>query len=149
MQDRGHHVLRVGRKGVAANSIALAPPTWRAIEAHLTERGHPVVGPLIGNKRDFGSGISRPTVQRVLNVLGERAGIATHLHPTRCGTPSLPSASTPGVPLHRVQDGAGHFDPATTQRYNRARHSLDHHATYRLADYLEAGEPGRLDTPLG
>jgi site-specific recombinase XerD len=37
------------------------------------------------------------------------------------------------VPLHRVQDAAGHADPRTTQRYNRARQNLDGHAAYAVA----------------
>jgi integrase/recombinase XerD len=35
-----------------------------------------------------------------------------------------------GVPLHRVQDAAGHRDPRTTRRYDRARGALDNHAAY-------------------
>ena len=41
-----------------------------------------------------------------------------------------------GVPLRDVQDMAGHADPRTTRRYDRARMSLDRHATYTLASYL-------------
>jgi hypothetical protein len=32
-----------------------------------------------------------------------------------------------------VQDAAGHADPRTTRRYDRARHNLDRHPTYALA----------------
>jgi hypothetical protein len=35
-----------------------------------------------------------------------------------------------GVPCRDVQDAASHADPRTTMRYDRARHSLDRHATY-------------------
>jgi integrase/recombinase XerD len=38
-----------------------------------------------------------------------------------------------GVPLRDVQDAAGHADPRTTRRYDRARYSLDRHATYAVA----------------
>lgn len=41
-----------------------------------------------------------------------------------------------GVPIHVVQDAAGHASPETTRRYDRARHALDGHATYALAAYL-------------
>lgn len=41
------------------------------------------------------------------------------------------------VPLQVVQDAAGHEDPRTTQRYNRARHNLDRHPTYALAGLVE------------
>ena len=38
-----------------------------------------------------------------------------------------------GVPLHDVQEAASHADPRTTMRYDRARGSLDRHATYIVA----------------
>jgi integrase len=44
-----------------------------------------------------------------------------------------------GVSLRDVQDAAGHADPRTTRRYDRARHSLDRHATYAVAAWLAGG----------
>jgi integrase/recombinase XerD len=44
-----------------------------------------------------------------------------------------------GVSLRDVQDAAGHADPRTTRRYDRARHSLDRHATYAVAAWLAEG----------
>ena len=41
-----------------------------------------------------------------------------------------------GVPLRDVQDAASHADPRTTMRYDRARGSLDRHATYVVAAYV-------------
>jgi hypothetical protein len=41
-----------------------------------------------------------------------------------------------GVPLRDVQEAASHADPRTTMRYDRARASLDRHATYILAAYV-------------
>ncbi len=40
------------------------------------------------------------------------------------------------VPLRDVQDAASHADPRTTIRYDRARGSLDRHATYIVAAYV-------------
>ena len=49
----------------------------------------------------------------------------------------LPSHPCPGfdagVPLRDVQEAASHADPRTTMRYDRARASLDRHATYIVA----------------
>jgi len=42
----------------------------------------------------------------------------------------------PRVPLRDVQDAASHADPRTTMRYDRARGSLDRHATHIIAAYL-------------
>jgi integrase/recombinase XerD len=41
-----------------------------------------------------------------------------------------------GVPLRDVQEAASHADPRTTIRYDRARGSLDRHATYIVAAYI-------------
>jgi hypothetical protein len=40
-----------------------------------------------------------------------------------------------GVSLRDVQEVASHADPRTTMRYDRARTSLDRHATYIVAAY--------------
>jgi hypothetical protein len=51
--------------------------------------------------------------------------------------PSLLSTSfDAGVPLRDVQEAASHADPRTTMRYDRARASLDRHATYIVAAYI-------------
>jgi hypothetical protein len=49
---------------------------------------------------------------------------------------SLPTSLDAGVPLRDVQEAASHADPRTTMRYDRARGSLDRHATYIVAAYL-------------
>jgi integrase/recombinase XerD len=41
-----------------------------------------------------------------------------------------------GAPLREVQEAASHADPRTTMRYDRARTSLDRHATYIVATYI-------------
>ena len=53
-------------------------------------------------------------------------GSASRSARTRCG----------GVPLRDVQEAASHADPRTTMRYDRARTSLDRHATYIVATYI-------------
>ena len=41
-----------------------------------------------------------------------------------------------GVPLRDVHDAASHADPRRTVRYDRARHSLDRHATDIVAAFV-------------
>jgi len=55
---------------------------------------------------------------------------------TLCGTRFITAALDAGVPLRDVQEAASHADPRTTMRYDRARGSLDRHATYVVAAYL-------------
>jgi len=69
------------------------------------------------------------------------------------GPPAAPGSPTPvgphtlrhafitaaldaGVSLRDVQEAASHADPRTTMRYDRARGSLDRHATYIVAAHL-------------
>lgn len=40
------------------------------------------------------------------------------------------------MPLHKVQNAAGHKDPRTTQRYNRARASPPGHPAYTVAESM-------------
>ena len=59
-----------------------------------------------------------------------------HANPfSRVGKP-LPTSFDAGVPLRDVQEAASHADPRTTMRYDRARGSLDRHATYIVAAYV-------------
>ncbi len=55
--------------------------------------------------------------------------------PGMAGKPLITSLDA-GVPLRDVQEAASHADPRTTIRYDRARGSLDRHATYIVAAYL-------------
>ena len=41
-----------------------------------------------------------------------------------------------GVPLRDVQEAASHADPRTTMRHDRARVSLDRHATYIVSTFI-------------
>jgi hypothetical protein len=41
-----------------------------------------------------------------------------------------------GASLRDVQDAAGHADPRTTRRHDRARYNLDRHPTYALAGLI-------------
>jgi hypothetical protein len=50
--------------------------------------------------------------------------------------PLAPPPWTPGMPLRDVREAASHADPRTTMRYDRARTSLDRHATYIVAAFI-------------
>ena len=73
-----------------------------------------------------GSSAASPAARRSASP-SDRILFAMHLSPPR---------STRGVPLRDVQEAASHADPRTTMRYDRARASLDRHATYIVAAYI-------------
>ena len=72
-------------------------------------------------------GRARATVTRRLSTI---AGFYNYAFIT--------AALDAGVPLRDVQEAASHADPRTTMRYDRARGSLDRHATYIVAAYVPA-----------
>jgi integrase len=48
----------------------------------------------------------------------------------------MTAALDAGVSLRGIQEAASHADPRSTMRYDRARASLDRHATYIVTAYL-------------
>jgi hypothetical protein len=66
----------------------------------------------------------------------KRGGIDKKIGPHTLRHAFITAALDAGVPLRHVQEAASHADPRTTMRYERARVSLDRHATYIVAAYL-------------
>jgi len=129
--ERGHRVLTVTRKRGRVEQVPLAPPTVEALDTHLAGR---TTGPLFTD--DAGHRLDRHDAARVVCRVARAAGIGKHLSPHSLRHTAVTLALDAGVPLRDVQDMAGHADPRTTRRYDRARQSLDRHATYALAGYL-------------
>ena len=83
-----------------------------------------------------GRRLDRHGAGQIIRKTARRAGIAKAVTPTRSDTRSSPPRFDAGVPLRDVQEAASHADPRTTMRYDRARGSLDRHATYIVAAYV-------------
>jgi len=73
---------------------------------------------------------------RIVRRVARRAGITKPVGPHTLRHAFITAALDAGVPLRDVQEAASHADPRTTIRYDRARGSLDRHATYVAAAYL-------------
>jgi integrase/recombinase XerD len=131
--ERGHRVLTVTRKRGRVEQVPLAPLTVDAVNAYLDGRTD---GPLFTDDR--GDRLDRHDAARIVARVARAAGIGKHLTPHGLRHTAVTLALDAGVPLRDVQDMAGHADPRTTRRYDRARQSLDRHATYALAGYLGA-----------
>ena len=65
-----------------------------------------------------------------------RAGIAKHVSPHTLRHALITAALDAGIPLRDVQEAASHADPRTAIGYDRARTSLDRHATYIVAAFI-------------
>lgn len=129
--ERGHRTLTVLRKGGKVVTIPLAPRTARAIDLTIGER---VEGPVF-LRRDV-SRLDRHGAWRIVRRLARKAGINKPVGPHTLRHAFITAALDAGVPLRDVQEAASHADPRTTMRYDRARVSLDRHATYIVAAFI-------------
>jgi Phage integrase family len=89
-----------------------------------------------------GRRLDRHRAGRIVRKVARRAGIGNAVTPHTLRHVFITAALDAGVPLRDVQEAASHADPRTTMRYDRARGSLDRHATYIVAAYI-AGAPGK------
>jgi site-specific recombinase XerD len=132
--ERGHRTLTVLRQGGKIVTIPLAPRTARAIDLAIGER---VEGPIFwGHNRER---LDRDAAWRIVRRLARKAGINKPVGPHTLRHAFITAALDAGVPLRDVQEAASHADPRTTMRYDRARVSLDRHATYIVAAFLASG----------
>ena len=129
--ERGHRTLTICRKGGKIVTIPLAPRTARAIDLAIGER---FTGPIfLGADRER---LDRHAAGRIVRRLARRAGITKPVGPHTLRHAFITAALDAGVPLRDVQEAASHADPRTTMRYDRARTSLDRHATYIVAAFV-------------
>jgi integrase/recombinase XerD len=129
--ERGHRTLTITRKGGKVVTIPLAPRTARAIDLAVGERCD---GPIF--LAADGRRLDRHGAARVVRRAARRAGITKPVGPHTLRHAFITAALDAGVPLRDVQEAASHADPRTTMRYDRARTSLDRHATYIVATYV-------------
>jgi site-specific recombinase XerD len=131
--ERGHRTLRITRKGGKKAVVPLAPPTVSALDTYLAGRQN---GPLFATRT--GRRLDEPYVWRLLRRLAADAGITSSgtISPHSLRHAFVTLALDAGASLRDVQDAAGHADPRTTRRYDRARHNLDRHPAYALASLL-------------
>ena len=111
-------------------TIPLAPRTARAIDPAIGER----VGGRCSSLRT-GGGWTGTALGGSSAAPRVAPGSERSSRPTRSGM-HVTAALDAGVPLRDVQEAASHADPRTPMRYDRARGSLDRHATYIVAAYV-------------
>jgi integrase len=129
--ERGHRTLTILRKGGKTVVVPLAPRTARAVDLAVGERCE---GPLFLGVD--GQRLDRHAAARIVARVARRAGIAKTVGPHTLRHAFITAALDAGVPLRDVQEAASHADPRTTMRYDRARVSLDRHATYIVATFI-------------
>jgi integrase/recombinase XerD len=129
--ERGHRTLTILRKGGKIVTIPLAPRTARAVDLAIGERSEgPIFRPVTGFRLD------RHAASRIVRRIARRAGINKRVGPHTLRHAFITAALDAGVALRDVQEAASHADPRTTMRYDRARVSLDRHATYIVSTFI-------------
>ena len=129
--ERGHRTLTIVCKGGKVVTIPLAPRTARAVDLAIGERCEgPILLGVDGDRLD------RHGADRIVRRVAKRAGITKSVSPHTLRHAFITAALDAGVPLRDVQEAASHADPRTTMRYDRARVSLDRHATYIVAAFV-------------
>ena len=129
--ERGHRTLTITRKGGKVVKIPLASRTARAIDLATGERtSGPVFLAADGRRLD------RHGAGRIVRKTARRAGIGKSVTPHTLGHAFITAALDAGAPLRDVQEAASHGHPRTTMTYDRARGSLDRHATYIVTAYV-------------
>ncbi len=129
--ERGHHTLKIIRKGGTPALIPLAPRTARTLYQAVGDRDE---GPVFVH--ETGGRMQRHHASRIIKRLARSAGIDKNISPHSLRHSFITAALDAGVPLRDVQEAASHADPRTTMRYDRARRSLDRHATYIVATFV-------------
>jgi site-specific recombinase XerD len=129
--ERGHRTLTILRKGGKIVTIPLAPRTARAIDLAIGERSQ---GPIfIGPGKDR---LDRHGAARIVKRVARRAGIPKPIGPHTLRHAFINRCPRRRRTLRDVQEAASHADPRTTMRYDRARVSLDRHATYIVSTFI-------------
>ena len=136
-QVRGHRVLAVTRKRGKRAHVPLAPRTIAALEDLV---GDATEGSLLLS--DHGGRLDRHSAARLVGRIAREAEIAKRITPHSLRHAFVTLSLDAGVSLRDVQDAAGHADPRTTRRYDRARQALDRHPTYRLASFVDVDASG-------
>jgi site-specific recombinase XerD len=134
--ERDHRVLRIRRKGGRVALVPLASNTGAALDALLEGR---TTGPIFVGQRGAAGPVGRLTssgAAHIVRRVRRAAKIDKQLSPHALRHGFVTLTLEAGIALSDVQDAAGHADPRTTRRYDRARHRLEHAPTYRLAERL-------------
>lgn len=131
--DQGHRVLDVPKKGGSWHRLPLIAAVSHCIDQVVGDR---TTGPILTTST--GGPVQASQLFRdvrraaALGELDDPDSVTPHSLRHTFVTLSLAA----GAKLEDVQDGVGHADPRTTQRYNRLRDQLDRHPAHLLAAHL-------------
>jgi integrase len=130
--ERGHRTLTITRKGGKVVTVPLAPRTARAIDLVT---GRTPRRPHLPGRRRAAAGPARRRADRAPGRAPRRDRQEGRGR-TRSGTHSSPPRLTRGCRCGMCKRPPLTLIRETTMRYDRARTSLDRHATYIVAAFI-------------
>jgi integrase/recombinase XerD len=125
--DAGFECLRFHWKGGHEHTVALHPQTAQRIREYLTLAGHgedldgPLFRPVRANGRSAAPRrfLDPEAVDRVLKRYARAAKVKGRFSAHSMRATFITTALDNGASLERVQEAAGHANPATTKLYDR------------------------------
>jgi integrase/recombinase XerD len=134
--DSGHRTVRLRMKGGKARVRAVPPGLAGQLDVIVGARTD---GPLF--RLPDGRRLDRYTVFRFVRRAAHAAGLpaAARITPHSLRHAWATIARERGASLEERQHALGHADPRTTQRYDRARASLDRDPSYLVAAAVADG----------
>ena len=131
--DSGHRTVRLRMKGGKTRIRAVPPGLASRLDALCGGRSD---GPLF--RTPAGRRLDRHVIARFVRRAARSAGLpsAERITPHSFRHAWATLARERGATLEERQHALGHADPRTTQRYDRARASLDRDPSYLLASML-------------
>jgi site-specific recombinase XerD len=128
--DSGHRTVRLRMKGGKARTRAVPPGLAATLGSYVDGRTD---GPLF--RTPDGRPLDRHAVYRFVRRAATAAGLAAadRITPHSFRHAWATIARERGASLEERQYALGHADPRTTQRYDRARASLDRDPSYLVA----------------
>jgi integrase/recombinase XerD len=144
---RGHRTVRIVGKRGKVRTRALPPIAGAALDGWLAVRGE-APGPLFQTRT--GRRLTHNALFRIVKRM-TRLGhnirpelgmdlVAAKISPHGLRHTAITGVLDAGASLRDAQDFAGHADPRTTRRYDRARGALDRDPTYLLSQHYAAGQ---------
>jgi integrase/recombinase XerD len=128
--DSGHRTVRLRMKGGKTRTRAVPPALAAKLDALCAGRAD---GPLFRTRA--GERVDRHVIARFVRRAARAAGLpsAERITPHSFRHAWATLARERGATLEERQHALGHADPRTTQRYDRARASLDRDPSYLVA----------------
>lgn len=120
------------RKGGGVSTLALAEPTWRAVQRAAEGR---TTGTLYVH--DSGQGVGRKMMRRRFAELVASIGVDRRITPHSLRHGFVTMSLDAGCHIRDIMASTGHADPSMVMYYDRARAAIERNTTHSVADWIQ------------